>query len=205
MPQGQDRLSLPKKSGLGSRAPGQRLQARALRIVVVAHGSWMTATRLRGATAKPAATNGTLRQQQRGRSTDAAPHESQHALSAHRRCKRCKLAMSTRSATTISPTTNAGVPSKCRPFASARTRAFHLRWPDLAFPLELLNVKAYTRCDLESDPSTGGNHKGAVEFVELSLFSRGECGKGWELGIRSQDRELFDHKLQIGFMLEAFW
>lgn len=77
--------------------------------------------------------------------------------------------------------------------------------PDLAFPLELLNVKAYTRCDLESDPSTGGNHKGAVEFVELSLFSRGECGEGWELGIRSQDRELFDHKLQIGFMLEAFW
>lgn len=37
--------------------------------------------------------------------------------------KRCKLAMSTSSAITISPTTNAGVPSMCRPFASARTRA----------------------------------------------------------------------------------
>lgn len=51
---------------------------------------------------------------------------------------------------------------------------------------------------------TGGNHKGAAEFVILSLFSGGECGEGWELGIRSQDRELFDHKLQIGIILEGF-
>lgn len=203
-PQGQDRLSLAKISGLGSRAPGQRLQARALRIVVGAHGSWMTATRCRGATAKPAATNGTLRQQQRGRSTDAAPHESLHALSAHRRASVASWPCRPggRSLYRRPPTRAYG---RCADLSRVRGRAqVHLRWPDLAFPLELLHVKAHTRCDLESDPfndPTGGSHKGAVEFVELSLFSRGECD--WESGPRTGNRLITSFRL--GSFLKAFW
>lgn len=205
MPQGQDRLSLPKKSGLGSRAPGQRLQARALRIVVGAHGSWMTATRLRGATAKPAATNGTLRQQQRGRSTDAAPHESQHALSAHRRCKRCKLAMSTRSATTISPTTNAGVPSKCRPFASARTAHFICDGRILHSRLSCSTSRPTRAAILRVTLQLGEIIRARWNSSNFPCFLEASAAKAgnWESGPRTGNCLITSFRL--GSCLKAFW